>query len=418
MEFAEAFFGASGSSFIAPSIRPEAAGVIQNPPKITTDNAIEFAENMPVNRVALPEDAVWKVFDRAAYDADPRARLIPVNRVVSRKDERADPKYVAGLKDFPLKTAYKRMVQNAHRKMPEPGRAPINVVEMPDGTFEIEDGNATTQVLMLAGWKRVPAIVQRYAPEELTAPMARGAEAPLARTARSKDTGTMDLFGESGVTNPAPKRKDTQDESTRPRRDDESPVRSEGDGLPGVQTDLKQPRPPAGVDQGELDFAAGGNAVTRPGRPDRSGAGGTLDGDGGSGAGALGGTGQEGAGSVPGGVSGPVRPGGSGNAAEPDRRLTRPAEGSPGRNAKIDPSRSYAPRQGKARFEANIEAIRLMRRCAPRRVRGNFPAGLAICRDGLFAKKNLRLGVFGSRLRGRPPAAEETPGDLGKPLPV
>jgi hypothetical protein len=52
---------------------------------------------------------------------------------------------------------------------------------------------------------------------------------------------------------------------------------------------------------------------------------------------------------------------GSRNASDEPRLIERPAPGSPDRNAVIDGSRSYAPRQGKERFNANITAIRLMR---------------------------------------------------------
>lgn len=42
-------------------------------------------------------------------------------------------------------------------------------------------------------------------------------------------------------------------------------------------------------------------------------------------------------------------------------KINRPPPGDPERNAVIDPTRSYAPKAGRARFEANIKAIRLMR---------------------------------------------------------
>jgi hypothetical protein len=45
-------------------------------------------------------------------------------------------------------------------------RAPLTVTANADGTFEILDGNATAQVLMLAGWQSVPVSVQPAAQEQ------------------------------------------------------------------------------------------------------------------------------------------------------------------------------------------------------------------------------------------------------------
>jgi hypothetical protein len=40
-------------------------------------------------------------------------------------------------------------------------RAPLDVMALPDGRFLIQDGNATAQALMLAGWTQVPVMVQK-----------------------------------------------------------------------------------------------------------------------------------------------------------------------------------------------------------------------------------------------------------------
>ena len=50
----------------------------------------------------------------------------------------------------------------------------------------------------------------------------------------------------------------------------------------------------------------------------------------------------------------------SGSRSEP--ALTeRPAPGTPARNAVLDPTRNYAPKAGKERFQKNLDAIKLMR---------------------------------------------------------
>ena len=62
-----------------------------------------------------------------------------------------------GEKADPRETAYRFMVANADGG--NSPRAPISVVAHVDGTFEVVDGNATAQVIMLAGWSKIPCVI-------------------------------------------------------------------------------------------------------------------------------------------------------------------------------------------------------------------------------------------------------------------
>jgi N12 class adenine-specific DNA methylase len=146
-------------SFIDPSIQP--GGESDNgKPAITAQNVKEFTGTLAVSPNALPESGMWNVFDRTKFDAAEGAEVVPVSQLISRKDERQDPKYKAGTKGFPVANAYKFMLQSQQGRSEKGGREPLTVTRNADGTFEILDGNSTAQVLMLAGWKSVPVSVQ------------------------------------------------------------------------------------------------------------------------------------------------------------------------------------------------------------------------------------------------------------------
>lgn len=124
--------------------------------------------------------------------------------------------------------------------------------------------------------------------------------------------GTGDLFDQSGQRDSGrpDQGQDGNQESDADGRDDAGD--RAGDGSPGL---LRKP-----------DGSPEGN--------DQDGSTGTLRGEGGKNA-----------------SSGPVTP----------PKINRPPPGDPERNAVIDPNRSYAPKAGRARFDANLKAIRLMR---------------------------------------------------------
>ena len=270
---------------------------------ITVDTIRDYPGPVTVKSEALPESSLWSVFDRAKFDADPNAQLVPLDRLISRKDERNDPKFKAGTKPYPIATAYKFMLLAKQGKEGAKARAPLNVTQNPDGTFEIQDGNATAQVLMLAGWKSVPVIV---APSISDAPQAKRVVA---------DPNQLDIFGNNPVTNAAPTRKEQNNENTKPTK----PRRNKpviGDNysdlfLAGLQTDPVQPGETPELDFGETSTGPRGTG-NAPGRPAGSGAIDAGGGAGGKGGGALGGTQQGGTGNDEGGVRGDLGQAGAG----------------------------------------------------------------------------------------------------------
>ena len=154
---AASFFGAS-AGFITDTIPADQAP--DNGKAITQANIADFANSFKIRRETMPESAMWRVFDRSAFEADPNSRLVRVNELISRKDQREDPKFMAGKKQFPLANAYRFMLGAEQRREGSMRRAPIEVSRNADGTYEVLDGNATAQVLMLAGWRYVPTSVK------------------------------------------------------------------------------------------------------------------------------------------------------------------------------------------------------------------------------------------------------------------
>lgn len=102
---------------------------------------------------------IWDVFDKSAFDTADASKVVPLQSVVSTKDQRVDRKFLAGKKANPRQVALVCM-QDAAAKQRD-GRDPISVVEHSDGLFYVVNGNATVQVLMLAGWTEVPVNVVR-----------------------------------------------------------------------------------------------------------------------------------------------------------------------------------------------------------------------------------------------------------------
>ena len=175
----------------------------------------------------------------------------------------------------------------------------------------------------------------------------------------------QNLFANNPVTNTAPNRKDNHANkpTTKPRPNNDV-IGWDHDDLfvAGLQANHQQPGKTPSVDSGKPQTRPGlGDDVT-PGRPEGGGVVGTGDGVGGRGTGVLGANLEGGSGANEGGVSGALGTAGSGTAANQHGLIPRPSVGSPDRNAVIDPTRNYAPKQGKARFAANMDAIRLMRK--------------------------------------------------------
>lgn len=81
--------------------------------------------------------------------------LVPVKSLHITKDEvRDDPKYRAGLKPYPVKTAAGFMAKAYNGEADK--RDPITVTKMPDGRYHVEDGNATAKAAIGAGWSHIP----------------------------------------------------------------------------------------------------------------------------------------------------------------------------------------------------------------------------------------------------------------------
>ena len=81
--------------------------------------------------------------------------LVRTNLLHITKDEvRDDPKYRAGLKPYPVKTAAVFMHKAYNGEADK--RNPITVTKMPDGRYHVEDGNATAKAAIGAGWSHIP----------------------------------------------------------------------------------------------------------------------------------------------------------------------------------------------------------------------------------------------------------------------
>ena len=130
----------------------------QAPPSATPEITSATIEQHRGGVTTTPLDhaTTWDVFDRAAFEAlGPQATLLPLDKLVSTKNELLDPKFLAGQKADPRITAIARMADAAAGTIPR--RAPLTVVQRADGRYVIQDGNATAQALMLAGKTHVPA---------------------------------------------------------------------------------------------------------------------------------------------------------------------------------------------------------------------------------------------------------------------
>ena len=120
---------------------------------ITTQNIENFRGALSLKPGDLPY-GMWKVFDRAAYDAAKNARIVTVQSLVSTKNQLLDPKFVNGDKADPRQTAFNFM--NSAALGLNDRRPPLKVYISDTDSFQILDGNATAQVLMLVGWSEVP----------------------------------------------------------------------------------------------------------------------------------------------------------------------------------------------------------------------------------------------------------------------
>lgn len=99
-----------------------------------------------------------------AFKDNPEAQIVPVASLRTNKNQNDDPKYVAGLKAHPVTTAAKFMAKAIAGQAER--RDPISVRDNGDGTYEVLDGNATSQAAMMAGWEFMPVMVSETLNEE------------------------------------------------------------------------------------------------------------------------------------------------------------------------------------------------------------------------------------------------------------
>ena len=106
--------------------------------RITLENVREMNPQVDVS------DLVGRQKDwRNAFTFPEGSRMLPLSKVIAAKHE---PQAVANATRF---------IGEALRGQRSP-RKPVDASANPDGTFTLQDGNATAQALMLAGWKAVP----------------------------------------------------------------------------------------------------------------------------------------------------------------------------------------------------------------------------------------------------------------------
>lgn len=100
-----------------------------------------------------------------AFNVTPETTWVRTDRLITHKNQNDDPKYKAGMKVHPCTTAAKFMGKVIDGKHPKK-RDPIKVMNNGDGTYDVLDGNATTQAAMMADWQKLPVeVVQDFPPE-------------------------------------------------------------------------------------------------------------------------------------------------------------------------------------------------------------------------------------------------------------
>ncbi len=102
-------------------------------------------------RPPIPEDT-WRYFDQFPEGSDPRKyKLVHVDRLIQTKPSRSEP----GNPPSVIK-AYAHMDALARGEKDAKKRAPLGVRDNGDGTYSVIDGNATTAVAKMQGWKQMP----------------------------------------------------------------------------------------------------------------------------------------------------------------------------------------------------------------------------------------------------------------------
>lgn len=362
----------SGSA-LTPNDTPIASGFQGlSRPRITKANIADYAGNVDASRLIGRNPDLWNAFDKQAFDRD-GGKIVPVAALVSHKNETASFKFQMGLKGDPRQTAADFMVRALNKEPGVKKRAPIDVLDNGDGTFTIDDGNATAQAAMLAGWDVLPVVVRGTAPIVIAAGKARKLDEaqlnfftsifnavpsaePLTReqraakvshgrrkTAPPDQTGGLDLFAwsEAGGRRTSPESQDLGDLFGWGSGRTDTPG-SEGAGGGRV-------RVPVGVDG--IPSGDGTDGRAPDSLPDGPGEGGAdtppVDGGGTEGTDGVGsGTGRR------------------RRRARGSELRERPAPGTPERNHAIAPGDALAPPGIIGKLKGNLAAIRLSKQIA------------------------------------------------------
>lgn len=126
--------------------------------KITEYNISNYIGDLQFGPGDLPFD-LWEVFDKKIFDSLSNKDILPIDQIVSCKNQMLDPKFLSGEKKDPRQTAFDWMLLAAKGETKK--RAPIRVVPCADGKYRVDDGNATVQVLMIVKWNQVPAEIHQ-----------------------------------------------------------------------------------------------------------------------------------------------------------------------------------------------------------------------------------------------------------------
>lgn len=121
--------------------------------KITLCNIDKYLGDLALDIELFPTN-IWDVFDERSYRLRDHTDIISLSLVICTKNQLTDPRFLSGEKRDPRQTAYNRMLDASKGLIDK--RDPITVAMNKDGTCSIIDGNATSQVLMIMGWKNIP----------------------------------------------------------------------------------------------------------------------------------------------------------------------------------------------------------------------------------------------------------------------
>jgi len=122
----------------------------------TKTNELPYtAESLGIQPI---EEDTWKYFDKKKFDSS-GAKLFPLDKLISTKNESLDAKFIAGLKGHPVKNAAGAFQKGAKNDAAFRPRKPLYIADNGDGTYRVLDGNATTQAAKFVGWTQVPAII-------------------------------------------------------------------------------------------------------------------------------------------------------------------------------------------------------------------------------------------------------------------